>query len=737
MIKIGEDKQMTNSEIQYFLDVLVPCSDKQKRSYSANERLLSEAEKNRLYNIARKLCSDRILKKKEFSDFWTQATENPDCKTVLWDAFKKNLSKDFDHILAQIADILKTIGYNQNLTRTNLKDDNGKKLYTEQTHTPITITSGYTNMPFLIKQVLYLFSVRLLQANYVFEKPYYKQECIIKKLHTVHNIPISHNFFHNMFSDMSCKVTPTKYWEWIKYDQPENPLKYMGQKNKKLGIAIKHLAGQARIVSKYDFFVDVFGGSSSATVAPVYNTKVTYIYNDIDKLLSNYVEVMASDSMSEKLIEEMLQVRDFVADGKGSEDYFDEIQAKMGEYIRNPIGKKSLKEETKDRMENIQEVGEEEVEFTEQECKDFLNYFQKCIVPHVTQGDLKNPFLDLFGDERYYSIKDLRKYKETHYLIHHYPVIQYLTRKYAYCEERLLSHTEAGEKRNIIDIEKDYRKYRAFGVLIENKKIYFSGAFRKGNFNSREEKIQAAKVLLIIHYFRMNLEVGSDSSVVLYNVKNSNEYNVVGKFCDEDFSLLIRRYHSELKRVRLKNIKNMDYADVIKKYTYTNKNTLFYVDSPYVGTEAYMQNDSSWTAEDIKELIDDLFNSGHRFIFSMRACKDVKSAETEDTEEKIVKINAAILEVFRYFSCREEENKKELYVLAVDFDMDDLEERITTSQRCEIMIVNYQIRNFYNIEDKINANFIKREEYKCLRFADFFKIAEKALISFDSGSTDL
>lgn len=731
MIKIGEDKQMTNSEIQYFLDVLVPRSDKQKRSYSANERLLSEAEKNRLYNIARKLCSDRILKKKEFSEFWTQATENPDCKTVLWDAFEKNLTKDFDHILAQIADILKTIGYNQNLTRTNLKDDKGKKLYTKKTHIPITITSGYTNMPFLIKQVLYLFSVRLLQANYAFEKPCYYQNRIFNELHNVHNIPISHNFFYNMFSDMSCKVTPTKYWEWIKYEQPENPLKYMGQKNKKLGIAIKHLAGQAELTLKYDFFVDVFGGSSSATVAPVYKKNVTYIYNDIAKLLSNYVEVVASDSMSEKLIEEMLHVRDFVAKGEGSENYFDEIQAKMGEYIKNSIKKK----ETKDRMENIQEVGEEEVEFTDQECIDFLDYFQKCIMPHVTQEDLTNSFADLFGDERDYSIEELRQYKKTYQLVCHYPVIQYLTRKYTYCEERLLSHTEAGEKRNIIDIEKDYRKYRALGVLIENKNIYFNGAFSKGNFNSRQEKIQAVKILLIIHYFRMNLEEGSDSSVVLYNTKNSNEYNVVGRFCEEDFSSLIKRYHSELKRVRLKNIKNMDYANVIKKYT--NKNTLFYVDSPYVGTMAYKQNNSPWTTKDMKKLIDELFNSRQRFIFSMRACKDVKSAETEDTEEKIVKINAAILEVFRYFSCREEENKKELYVLAVDFDMDDLEERITTSQRCEIMIVNYQIRNFYNIEDKINANFIKREEYKCLRFADFFKIAEKALLSFDSGSTDL
>lgn len=58
-----------------------------------------------------------------------------------------------------------------------------------------------------------------------------------------------------------------------------------------------------------------------------------------------------------------------------------------------------------------------------------------------------------------------------------------------------------------------------------------------------------------------------------------------------------------------------------------------------------------------------------------------------------------------------------------------LEDRIISSQKCEIMITNYQIYSFYEIGDKINAAFINEKEFKVLCFKKFFDIAEKALES--------
>ena len=60
----------------------------------------------------------------------------------------------------------------------------------------------------------------------------------------------------------------------------------------------------------------------------------------------------------------------------------------------------------------------------------------------------------------------------------------------------------------------------------------------------------------------------------------------------------------------------------------------------------------------------------------MRACKEAKSNNSDTQLKQFKKTNDAILDVFRHFLCQAEKPNQELYVLAADFDMDELENRI-------------------------------------------------------------
>lgn len=672
---------MTDKEIQHFLNILLPDLDNQKRSKTANEKL-SDDEKERLCVIAKKLCSDKILEKKEWNKFLETAAENPESKQILWKEFYKTLTNGFMEILVQIADILKNIGYNQNLKRTVRKNDKGIIFANDKT-TPTVVSSGYTNMPFLIKQVLYLFSVRILQANYAFDEPYYNLKDVFEELHNVHNISISHNFLSDMFG----KITPTMYWRWIKYNQPENPLKYMGQKKERLGVAIKHLVGQAELDSKYDCYVDLFGGSSSATVAPVYKKNVTYIYNDIDRLLANYVEVVASDSMYQKLIDKIVNLQNFIefsfSKQKGDYERFDE---RIAAYLNSPEDfsvQTCFTSEVKERIEDIRKNGQVVPAYKTKDIEEFLKGFKKQVLDKMSESELQmqiNDFANRGG--KTYTIDDVKKFSTATDFNKNKEVIRYLMLKNdlrknplwnmkGICnKERLTTSIQPcliDKKLDIDMVEAEwmYQQYRVLGILIECKRLYYKEYESEDWYpKNKDDKIKAALVLILMNQFRTNNEIGSDSSVTLYLKHDTT----IHRFIEKDYRGLITEYHKSIRRVKKKNIHYKKYSYILKKYSGKDKSTLFYVDSPYVGTKAYQKNETQWDFDDMKKLIKELFDSEQRFIFSMRACKDDNSYETDETEEteetekKISDVNKKILGVFRYFDLQEKKiNKTYMY----------------------------------------------------------------------------
>ena len=147
---------------------------------------------------------------------------------------------------------------------------------------------GAKAMPYLIKQVLFYIVVMCKQYHNMNQKEIL---AILKE----NGIIVSHNFFSG-----NLPVTPIQYIQMMEHTQKESPIKYKGKKEGKLGIAIKHLAYQA---GKYNNFVDIFGGSASATLAVSKRKGVTYVYNEKNKMMYHLIKIISDEKKYIRLID--------------------------------------------------------------------------------------------------------------------------------------------------------------------------------------------------------------------------------------------------------------------------------------------------------------------------------------------------------------------------------------------------------------------------------------------------
>lgn len=82
-----------------------------------------------------------------------------------------------------------------------------------------------------------------------------------------------------------------------------------------------------------------------------------------------------------------------------------------------------------------------------------------------------------------------------------------------------------------------------------------------------------------------------------------------------DFSL-----HS--RRLRGAVIENMDYEKLIK--TYDERDTLFYLDPPYVGTQSYYKTPRGFNTQDHENLAGILKDISGKFILSYNDCEVIR-----------------------------------------------------------------------------------------------------------------
>lgn len=76
------------------------------------------------------------------------------------------------------------------------------------------------------------------------------------------------------------------------------------------------------------------------------------------------------------------------------------------------------------------------------------------------------------------------------------------------------------------------------------------------------------------------------------------------------------------RRLRQAVIENMDYEKLIK--TYDERDTLFYLDPPYVGTKSYYKTPRGFNTQDHENLAGILKDISGKFILSYNDCEVIR-----------------------------------------------------------------------------------------------------------------
>lgn len=588
-------------EIQEYLDTTFSPSLFSARSRGKNERLLDD-EKKILYDIVRKGLKlnkgkNGKSEKKEFEKYWSLK-------------------------LKEISEIMCRLQNEYGGKKRQLFNEDGTPKKTKEGQN-MFIPLNPPAIPLLIKQVLFF-------GAFEFNAYFNAKEWI--KVLQAEEVAISHNFF-------SREKKAVEYGRYYKYKQPANPLSYMGQKNGEVGVALKNLVYQA---GDHDCFVDIFGGSGSASVAFPRKKNVKYVYNEWNEYVANYIEVIRDEELFPIFKERLLQVQKGIKKGLGEDE------------LRNLS--RDIKKLIRLRKTNVTSI-------------------LRVITP-----DILNEF------EKIYKDKSTQQYRALGYFAHFFRM-KYMTfskKVYGYilCKRRI-PPDEFLNKPTVIgvvpnDILKKLRKIKAGKESAERRGLKIEMA--------------VAEVMGHVFYFSRYMDVFDPRSVTKFNKWKGNNLD---KFLEADLNDILGGFHKEISR--LSEVRNGDFRNVIRRYG--GENTLFYSDSPYVATTDYKTgNVGAFTPEMMDALIKGLGKANKKFIFSCRATassfarrgkgKNLSQNQMNKDFEIAVAVLYPILE-----KCLEYQTG-ELYVLVLEQAGNTLETLLEKNGVIEIMIVNYKISSF-------------------------------------------
>lgn len=575
-------------------------------------------------------------------------------------------------------------------------------------------------MPFLVKQVLWLICYKALQAGL-------KQKDVFEKFEK-YDIYVSHNFFSSL------EQTPDYFLRCEEYSQPENPCKYKGQKKDELAVAIKTLVYQA---GKHSCFVDIFGGSGSASVAVCRKRRVKYVYNEKNKAVCNYIKTLEGDDYK-KVIEGLRIIQDDLSspDNNICSSYMEfNICEVIGRYI-NFKQKNSKRKLNKNDLEiidlerEIQGYADADFELDSQRLRKLMEQFPNKI--HVFKDEIEGLLKEKKIFRGISSFEDLESMNTIDAFYQYENDFYYFSLNYMFTWGLQFVKGMYGYDRiTYDDWRRMLRQYKALGYY-----AYFYLLRKKGYGGSVDRAVGE----IYLWFFSTRASIGSSSIIydgqsAMFGKANDDIY----KFIREDFEHKVKEFHDALSGTV---IENRDFRGIIQKYT--TENTLFYSDSPYIGTSDYDDNAgkvSKFSGDDMKDLIKGLIQGlkttmqedakkapkPGKFIFSMRA---VKSGEEVDASgkkkhDKIVSGNEEICQyVYKEFAAY----KKSLYVLVIYEKEKDLCDLIQKSKVIEIMITNYEIKNFEIKKGKKEK--VKVYICKVFEFGDYLNHIKENMVGY-------
>lgn len=665
--------QKERDELQRYLDERIFGTKRQMRSICENKRL-AQIQKDSLYQAVKDI--------RDIKDFTS-----------------KKITQRLDNALVVVANCLRQINFH------------GMKPSPNSKNSPKYVPTD--KMPFLVKQVLWLICYKSLQAGL-------KQKDVYEELDK-HNIYVSHNFFSSL------EQTPDYFLKCEKYQQPENPCKYKGQKKDELAVVIKNLVYQA---GKHSCFVDIFGGSGSASVAVCHKKRVKYVYNEQNTVIYNCISTLAGKDY-EKVINALKLIQNDLASPDNSicPYYGFNIFNEIGEYIKYKESKGNFDEKVLGREKLIQKNAKIKFDIDKTTLNGILQEFPNEI---ITAGDRVEEFLrdnpHLFGGNTFQqlihmnTVQDFYKYENGFYYLFREKIPAYTKLTYA----RGMKPNEEvkyGEWREIL------RQCKALGYF-----AYFYLSRIKGGIL---DNIRDAAGEIFLRYCSTQGDIRS--SEIIYDIKediDQKDRNTIYDFiAEEDFASKIERFHDVLSGTITEN---MDFRDIIKETLQKNisqknisqKKILFYSDSPYIGTSDYDDEKcgvSKFSEDDMKDLIKGLMQGGEiseqkdtkkvlkssKFIFSMRAVHSVKQMNMSNKKQyrEIIEANQEICQyVYKEFLSF----KKPLYVLVIYKKKKNLGKLIQKSKLIEIMITNYKIVGF-EVGKYICEAFTFNDYLKCIK----------------------
>lgn len=569
-------------------------------------------------------------------------------------------------------------------------------------------------MPFLIKQVLFFIMVSYIE----YELPY-TQKDILKLLRVQYGVNISHNFFSRM------KTTPTQYCNMMKYQQPELPINYQGQKHEELAVAIKNLVYQA---GKYDVFCDVFGGSGAALLAVDRRKDSKYVYNELHRCLYNLFVVMADSEKHKEMIQELEALIRCLRDG---ESWLDEdmLIQKARDYVTTKDYREVDSLTLSDDVEDVDISFNEVVNFM-MYCRGYveldgvMDTFDFDGKTYTKQELLDTVFYDdpLSGgtDSSSTHMKGARCFFS---FFENHSLVIAIAKELPNALRRFKMTDSNGKQINADNVYDRYMRvrfyeYYAYFIELLNKKgrIAPSEAVRYAVAEVFYQSLRAGGVPDFAAVRQMIL----DGRVGIRAVNSShNLVEDAHEFLKKNFKRIIIDVY---KRNKYTICENMDSINLIYEYrsggTATkikHKNPLFYVDPPYLETSGYkdvVNGVSAFTPKNMQNLIEALEKSSDKFIFS---CRAVKSKDKGIADKKTRAANRRIkANVFEVFNKEFIDKGRPLWVLAIE-ENGSLGNLIKKNDVVELMICNFEICNFVD-KDYNNIGF------KVYTYQDFLQI---------------
>lgn len=606
-----------------------------------------------------------------------------------------------------------------------------------------------TAMPLLIQQIIFFMAVRgedydlYTQTELMYEFTG-KAEYNPKGVYTCNNsTPLSLSKIFSKFPYdykyyMSCRDYKFEYesLSGVVFSQPAVLFNYNGQKDKELGVVIRNLAYQA---GKYKHFVDVFGGTASATLAVPKrghgsNKKgyVSYTYNDLDYDLVNLYNVIKSDDYV-LLIDEINQLKSALS---GVDDFDDSIDydAEMDKFFNKVVRvnrESRLKQQTKSGETDIYDKANAETIYEMKPVADYMREIQAKIpymLDNITisgvvysKADIERKFESLVVDSEY-----LMRYASDRVFFDE------LGSQLIYKGLKVIRKTDDDKVDELVETSKESRM-RDIQARFYQYYAYLSNVLDSG------VGTPVRKALAFIFVSSMKTNGSTDISAVTNIVPNRYYKNIseTWRYFLEPTKKqqakmpeqvdIIKELHKQFERI---DIINKDFKKVItstieivneekgskKNYSKAESGALLVVDSPYIATTGYKAG--AFNRENMHDLISLLGVAADvncKFIFCCRACATRSRGKTQ-TDYKA--IDKAIVEtVYTYFNDIFLANKKPLWVTTVarNNKYDFFEDNVVNHKETEIMITNYKV------EHVEVSSLYPKASYEVYTFKDFIE----------------